>query len=383
MVVTSKDAGLSKPTIMIRIFQHSLLGLAVLFSSGCAISPGMHFDDSEYREVSPSTVPSPPAQAYTITHITPALLATLRLQPTPLAEAPQHAAPDLTSYEYRVGPQDVLTIVVWDHPELTIPAGEFRNAQDAGTLVDRDGTIFFPYVGIVQVGGKTVAEIRELLTQRIAHYVTNPQIGVRVAAFRSQRLSVLGEIVKPSALAITDVPMTALEAINQAGGVTPEADLSRVTLTRASEVYTLNLQALYESGARAQDILLQHGDVVQVPDRSSNMVYVLGEVGKPSSYLMRKGRMNLAEAIGGSEGFDRSSSDPSRMYVIRGVQGMPVVYQLDAESPDALLLATQFQLHPQDVIYVSSTNLTRWNRVMTQILPTIQGLWQTKVLVRQ
>lgn len=347
----------------------------------------MKFDDSNYRIASEATATTETVggEAFTITPITPDLLTALRSKQSRAITngSAKEGAPDLSNYEYLVGPQDVLNIVVWDHPELTIPAGEFRNAQDSGSLVDRDGSIFFPYVGIVQVGGKTVGEIRELLTTRIAQYVTKPQIGVRVAAFRSKRVNVLGAVLKPNVLPITDVPLTALEAISQAGGVTPESDLSRVTLTRGSEVRTLDLQSLYENGAMSQNVVLQHNDVLQVPDRGDNMVYVLGEVGKPSSYLMRKGRMNLAEAIGGSAGFDATSSDPSRLYVIRGEQNKPVVYQLNAESPDALLLATQFQLNPQDVIYVSSTSLTRWSRVMTQILPTIQGLWQTKVLLNK
>lgn len=367
----------------------ALLSLSLI--SGCAFGPGMKFEDAPYRVVAEATTTdqNSSGEAFTITPITPTLLTAMRNEQS--RAIADNGAKDVvanrnlsfSNYEYRVGPQDVLTVIVWDHPELTIPAGEFRATQDAGTLVDSDGTIFFPYVGVMKVAGMTVGEIRELLTTRIAQYVTKPQIGVRVAAFRSQRVNVLGTVLKPSALPITDVPLTALDAINQAGGVTPESDLGRVTLTRGSDVRTLDLQSLYENGAVSQNVVLQHNDVLQVPDRGDNMVYVLGEVGKPSSYLMRKGRMNLAEAIGGSAGFDATSSDPSRLYVIRGEQNQPVVYQLNAESPDALLLATQFQLKPQDVIYVSSTSLTRWNRVMTQILPTIQGLWQTKVLLNK
>lgn len=360
------------------------LGLATMMLSGCAMVPGMNFDPSSYETYGTEDFPDTESgETFRVTQITPSVLEKLRAsaKPTQSNTGLQQLARDMTSYEYRVGPQDVLTIIVWDHPELTIPAGEFRNPEDAGTLVDRDGTIFYPYVGVVHVAGKTVSEIRDLLTDRIAAYVTKPQLGVRVAAFRSQRVNIVGEVIKPSIQAITDVPLTALEAINQAGGVTPESDLTRVRLTRGNHERSLNLQALYDSGDLSQNVVLQHGDVLHVPDRNDNKVYVLGEVGKPDALLMHKSEMNLAEAIGHTGGFDRVSSDPSRLYVIRGENSKPVVYQLNAESPDALLLATQFALKPQDVVYVSSTSLTRWNRVMTQILPTIQGLWQTKVLI--
>jgi polysaccharide export outer membrane protein len=63
--------------------------------------------------------------------------------------------------------------------------------------------------------------------------------------------------------------------------------------------------------------------------------------------------------------------------VIRGDYQTPNIFRLDASSPDALLLATQFPMRPRDVVFVSTYGLSRFNRVMLQILPTIQGLWQT------
>ena len=101
-----------------------------------------------------------------------------------------------------------------------------------------------------------------------------------------------------------------------------------------------------------------------------------GEVRQPSSKLMAKGRMSLAEAIGDSAGFDPVTSNPGAVYVIRGRYETPRVFKLDASSADALLLAVQFQLEPLDVVYVTPYKLTDWNRFVTQLLPTIQGIWQ-------
>lgn len=353
----------------------STLALASLVSA-CAHGPGQHPDEGHYLQPGEkSDDPNEPA----LVPITPELVQRLARERRETASGAKQdpLASTSTVYQYRVGPYDVLSVTVWDHPELTIPAGEFRSAEAVGHVVATDGTIFYPHAGIIEVAGKTLREIRELLSMRLSRVVRNPQLDVRVAAFRSQKVQVTGEVMGAATLPITDVPLRVLDAIGLAKGFSPEADPSNVVLTRAGKTYMLDLQALNERGDTSQNWLLQDGDVLHVPDRSLNKVFVLGEVKRPSSRLMVKGRLTLADAIGDSEGFDQTSSDPSRIYVIRGVMSRPVVYKLDARDPAALLLAVQFPLQPHDVIFVSAHDLTRWNRIVTQILPTIQGLWQT------
>lgn len=285
------------------------------------------------------------------------------------------------NYQYHVGPGDVLTITVWDHPELTIPAGPNRTAEEAGTLIKIDGTIFYPYVGVVSVDGMTTEQIRTMLTKKIATYITNPQLDVRVAAFRNKKVLVTGETKNPGILPITDRPLSITEAINKSGGITPAADLSRVVLTRNGKTSEVNVLALYR-GDSLINPLLQDGDQVNVPDNFNNLVYVLGEVPKPQVQPMDKGRLTLAQALAAAGGPEPLTSDARQVYVIRGDLKEPKVYQLDATSANALLLSTQFQLQPQDVVYVGVKGIARWNRIMSNIVPTIQALWQTRNLTK-
>ena len=347
--------------------------LLVLTASGCSgVAPGLHMKESGLDE-------RPEGKGTKLQPITAKLLgeqAAARVGASGKRPGDPLGAV-FEGYQYRVAPYDVLSITVWDHPELTIPAGEFRAAEQAGNPVQADGTMFYPHVGVVQVGGKTLPEIRTLLTERLRRVIANPQLDVRVASFRGKRFQVTGEVMQPSTLPIVDVPVRVQDAISSAKGLTPNAWTRAVTLSRGGKVYALDLQALYDDGDVSQNWLLQDGDVLNVPSREQNKVFVLGAVAKPSSKLMAKGRMSLAEAIGDSEGFDRTSANTGEIYVIRGRPEVPQVFKLDASSADALLLAVQFQLEPLDVVYVAPTKLADWNRVMTQLLPTVQGLWQS------
>lgn len=278
--------------------------------------------------------------------------------------------------DYKVGPGDILTIVVWDHPELTTPAGQYRSADQAGTVVAEDGSIFYPYVGTLNVSGKTTRQIRELLATRLSKFIEKVQLDVRMAAFRSKRVYVVGEVSKPGQQEVTDIPLTVLEAVNRAGGFTPEADHSRVLLTRKGLTYRIDIQAMYEEGATDQNALLEPGDILNVQDRSFNKIFVLGEVQKPGSIVMTKKRSTLAEALSDTGYISQDRSNPKWIYVMRGDNEMPEIFHLDGSSPDALLLADRFALKPRDIVYVDAADVVRWNRVISNILPTAQMLYQ-------
>ena len=278
--------------------------------------------------------------------------------------------------DYKIGPGDILSIIVWDHPELTTPAGQYRSADQAGTVVTEDGTIYYPYVGALQVAGKTTRQVRDLLASRLSKFIEKVQLDVRMTAFRSKRVYVVGEVIKPGLQEVTDIPMTVLEAVNRAGGFGPEADHSRVLLTRKGTTYRVDIQAMYEAGATEQNALLEPGDILNVQDRSFNKIFVLGEVAKPGSLIMTKRRSTLAEALADAGYIAQDRSNPKWIYVMRGESDVPELFHLDGSSPDSMLLADRFTLQPRDIVYVDTADVVRWNRVVTNILPTAQTLFQ-------
>jgi polysaccharide biosynthesis/export protein len=315
---------------------------------------------------------TPSVPGLTITPITADTLRTKINKPPekPAIKSSKASPGSEPSYQYRIGPHDVLAIIVWGHYELTLPAGEYRTAEAGGNLVAEDGTIFFPYVGTIHVAGKTAADVRQILTEKVAKVIQDPQIDVKVVSFRSQKVYVSGEVSKPGAVSITDVPMTVAEAISLAGNFTPEADLSNVTLTHNDKATKIDLLDMYDNGDMRQNVLLANGDMLHVPDRSAKKVFVIGEVTKPTSIMVNNRGITLTEALSDAGGVNPRTSSPGHIYVIRGDGDKSEVFHLAAGSPDALILGDQFRLKPHDVVYVEATDLTRYGRTMDNLLST-------------
>ena len=287
----------------------------------------------------------------------------------------------IADYQYRIGPSDILTIVVWEHPELTIPAGSFRTAAEGGNEVKADGTVFYPYAGEIHVAGKTTAEIKAMLEEKLASVIKRPQVDVRVADFKSQRVYISGAVRQPGTLPITSTPLTLVDAIESLGGLANNAAWRHIRLTRNGQTQEISLRSLYEQGAWSENLLLQHGDLIHVPRNDADKIFVLGEVNRPQGIAMSRTGTTLAEALASANGINENRADGRGIYVLRntGVSrdnaNQPVytatIYHLNAASAVGFMLADKFTLEPRDIVYVSPAPITRWNRFLSQLLPSI------------
>ncbi|ASR44925.1 capsular biosynthesis protein [Xanthomonas citri pv. mangiferaeindicae] len=343
-----------------------LVAVAATSMAGCIWSPGQHMRSGTANDAGFRTVGN---DQLDLIPITPKLIAMERATQQPGGMLPTA----LTEYRppaYAIGVGDVLYITVWDHPELTVPAGAQQQLNAAGRHVQTDGTLFYPYIGKIQAAGRTPGELRADIAGKLARYIESPQVDVSVLSYGSQRAWVTGATANSTAVPLTMAPMTLNDAISQAGINPTVADLSGVRLTRDGISYTIDLDR--QSG---EAIYLKPEDHLYIPFLDDKEVFVVGEVMQPGAQNFRTGTISLSQALGRARGLMQTTSNGNAVYVIRGARGLEadtppsVVYQLEAKSPAAFAVASQFQLQPGDVVFVGAAGITRWNRFVGQLLP--------------
>ncbi len=338
---------------------------------GCVFAPGQHLASSgSLRE-------SDASRYFQLTPITPKLLAMQRATNEAIAAVPA-ALLDYQPEPYRIGPGDTLFVTVWEHPELTAPGGSQQQATVNGRQVRSDGTLYYPFVGEVKVAGITLEDLRKLITKKLAPYIPNPQVDVGVIIYASQHVTLSGAFVNTTPQPITSVPLTLAQAIGTAKIDVPDANLSGLVLSRGGHDFPLDLDALEHGDLLASRIYLQPGDRIYLPHNDRKQIYVMGEVIQPRAIPFKTSAMNLTQALGLAGGLNPSTAKGSAVLVIRGVKDLETqpatVFELDAKSPAAFALADNFKVLPGDVVFVGAAGVTRWNRLISQLLPITTAL---------
>jgi len=356
------------------------------------------------------SAPQPEPQTVVITPITANLIAVQaealqRQQKSSAAEAaPLSAVTE--PYLYRLGVGDLLEIAV-----PTIAAfGALAPQQQPGSRaagdtfsIAADGTIIVPYVDHpVAAAGKTVRELQIDLIRELTRFLRVPQVNISVVQFRSQKILISGQVPKPGYEPVTDVPLTIIGALQMAGAELPgnfhnvprtrgvlglageqNTDLSQVALIRDHQRRVFDVESMLKHGNVSDDWVLKDGDAIYVPPAQNSYIFLLGEVKEQGLVQISDGRSTLAEVITLVGGLNQPTANGERVYVIRGDMNQPQIFQLNANTANALLLADAFKLMPRDVVYVSEAGISRWNRFFEDLVPLLSELLTTGLIVNQ
>ena len=225
--------------------------------------------------------------------------------------------PVAPAQDYTVGEDDVITVTVYNQPQLSTKV-----------RVSGDGTIILPLLGPIRVKGLNVLEISKKLTELYADgYLVAPQVSVFIDEFSSKKATILGMVKHPGHYAIRQ-HTSLLEFISMAGGLTDDAGATAILTRRPSsgetgdvETVQIDIARLIEKGETSQNIAIRHGDSIYIP--KMEVVYINGEVRKPDKYKYEKGT-TVIMAITLASGFTDKAS-PGNIKIIRKINGEDVV----------------------------------------------------------
>jgi polysaccharide export outer membrane protein len=237
------------------------------------------------------------------------LALTMASQAPAKQQAGAPAAQSPVAVVYVIGPEDLLTITVFDEADLT---NKYR--------VDSEGMVTFPLVGRILASGLTIREFQDRLVERLSSgYIKNPQVRVEMDQYKSQSVFVIGEVRTPGKIVMSGT-MSLIEALALAGSPTTAASSELIVIhpkkvkpgevtlpdEATDAVRTLvNIKDL-QVGKAGQGIVLQDGDTVFVP--KAQTFYITGQVRSPGSYVLEPG-MTILQAISLAGGLTERGSD--------------------------------------------------------------------------
>jgi polysaccharide export outer membrane protein len=250
--------------------------------------------------------------------------------------------PPTGKYEYRIGIDDVLHILFWNHPDLTMDVN-----------VRKDGQISFPLIGNIKAEGMTVPELEQELQKGFERFIENPQVNINPKEVNSERIFIIGQVRKLYSTAAGPRPefylkggRTLLDALSDVEFYS-DADLAATYVTRNDIIIPVNLKALLMDGDITQNVHLLAQDRIVVPGQIKEIT-LLGEFRSPGRYKVNiDTTLNDALSIGG--GVNRDTADLYMAYVARNGQALPVNLKRLMDYGD---LGQNVLVEDRDVVYI-------------------------------
>ena len=252
------------------------------------------------------------------------------------ALAPQAAlaqAAPAAAAEYRLGAGDVLRVSVYQNPDLTLE-----------TRVSETGVVSYPLLGNVRLGGLGISAAEKLIADGLknGNFVKQPQVSIVVLQVRGNQASVLGQVNRPGRYPLELADTRLSDLLATAGGVASSGgEMIVVTGTRNGQPFRteVDLPSLFAPGGRAQDLVVQNGDVLWV--ERFPLIYIYGEVQRPGQMRLERG-MTLLQGLAAGGGLNQRGTERGIRVHRKGADGKVQVLQPAMDEP----------LKDGDVVYV-------------------------------
>ena len=357
----------------VRHFQLTVLLACGIAVTGCAVTSGLQTYDLPTQ----GSYKTDQGAQLTVVQLTQDNLPSHLLNNIQSANSTYHLFNN-KQHIYRLTAGDVLSIQLWAYPEITPPIQDISNIKAAGYPIDPNGNVYLPLLGQVKVAGKTLAETNQYLRSQFSRYLKHPDVVVRVLSYEGRRYFVNGQVMRSGQYTLNDQPISIYTALGQAGGVNTETgDNTNIQLIRQGQTYHLNAVELEKQGLSLHNLLIQPNDTIFVNAKQNQKLYVMGESNKSQALTLRDQGMTLSDVLGESEGVNPYSASAARIFVMRTDLNTKTstIYHLNLSSLGNLALANQFQMQKNDIVYIDATGLTRWQRIMNQIVPFSSALY--------
>ena len=264
-------------------------------------------------------------------------------------------------YQYQIGPGDEIVINLTETDDI-----------DGSYLVDPFGMIDLPYVGKINVKDFTSIEVQNQLLNMLKEYYKNPDLQLDIVSFSSSKVYVTGTVRNQLVIDMDDKPLRVLDALIRANvNTTGNDNLSSTSgiIRRDNRVYEIDLMDAIKGTDSKENFYLKKDDVIFI-DRNPNSILVFGEVDKPGSYFAYGG-YSLTQLISDS-GLSKLTADAKNIFVLRESFDEDLlinVYKMNIKNPINLITGRKFKLQKRDIVYIPPTELVKWNRVISLLLP--------------
>jgi polysaccharide export outer membrane protein len=262
---------------------------------------------------------------------------------------------------YRIGSGDVLRLEVFGRPEVS-----------GKHIVGPDGKITVPLAGDISLGERTREEGRNLVTERMRTFFTQPFVTLIVDEYTSNQVTVLGRVEHAGVQKFAQAP-TLAEVLAGAGAMPildKQATLTRCAIMRGRDkLIWVDLKALL-NGDPAYNLRMKKGDIVFIPDSSDTSIYVLGQVTRPGSYRLTP-RMTVLDALAQAGG-PTEDAKPEQIGLYRaGSNSTEMISFADLINPAR---AVNFVMEDGDVLFLPRNGISEFGYLMRQISPGLSFL---------